>query len=303
MSTNFSKPMSAPKPLSVTIQSPSLRPSRSATSELLPCAMLANGPQWTSAGWPSSVCTRFGFSASLSSTVIEPAAPICSAVTGSPSKVEPTVIAPRRARRSARSRATATIAITSEAAVMSKPVSRGMPFARPPSPTTVWRSTRSSMSTQRRQVIECGSSPSSLPCRRCESIIAASRLLAAPIAWMSPVKWRLISSIGTTWARPPPVPPPLSPKTGPSDGSRRQSTGLSPIAPSPWVSEIEVVVLPSPNRVGVIDVTDTILPSGAPASRSIAESSIFAAARAVRQHLVGLEPERIGELGDHRRIL
>ena len=58
--------------------------------------MFANGPQWTSAGSPSSVCTRFGFSASLSSTAIEPAAPSCSAVTGSPSNVAPTVIAPSR---------------------------------------------------------------------------------------------------------------------------------------------------------------------------------------------------------------
>ena len=32
------------------------------------------------------------------------------------------------------------------------------------------------------------------------STIAASRLLAEPMAWISPVKWRLISSIGTTWA-------------------------------------------------------------------------------------------------------
>ena len=86
--------------------------------------MLANGPQWTKAGWPSSVCTRFGLIVSFSSTVIAPAARSCSAVTGSPSNVEPTVIAPRRARRSCRSRATATIAITSEAAVMSKPVWR-----------------------------------------------------------------------------------------------------------------------------------------------------------------------------------
>ena len=35
---------------------------------------------------------------------------------------------------------------------------------------------------------------------------AASRLLAAPIAWMSPVKWRFRSSIGTTCARPAPAP-------------------------------------------------------------------------------------------------
>ena len=87
--------------------------------------MFANGPQWTNAGWPSSVCTRFGLIVSFSSTAIEPARRSCSAVTGSPSKVAPTVIAPSRARRSWRSDATATIAITSEAAVMSKPVCRG----------------------------------------------------------------------------------------------------------------------------------------------------------------------------------
>ena len=127
MCANFSKPMSAPKPLSVTTKSPSLSASRSATSELFPCAMLAKGPQWTSTGWPSSVWIRFGLIASFSRTAIEPAAPSCSAVTRSWSRVCATVIAPSRSRRSARSRATASTAMTSEAAVMSKPVSRGQP--------------------------------------------------------------------------------------------------------------------------------------------------------------------------------
>ena len=40
----------------------------------------------------------------------------------------------------------ARIAITSEAAVMSKPVSRGSPFSLPPRPVTTWRSERSFMS-------------------------------------------------------------------------------------------------------------------------------------------------------------
>ena len=44
---------------------------------LQPCAMLPNGPQWTIAGPPSAVWTRFGFSASRSTAVIAPAAPIC----------------------------------------------------------------------------------------------------------------------------------------------------------------------------------------------------------------------------------
>src|SRR5438034_1075228 len=47
---------------------------------------------------------------------------------------------------------------------------------------------------------------------------AASRLCAASTAWMSPVKCRLISSMGTIWARPPPVPPPLMPKSVPVGG-------------------------------------------------------------------------------------
>ena len=93
-------------------------------SELFPCAMFANGPQCRSAGCPSSVCTRFGLIASFSSTVIAPAALRSSAVTGSPSRVRPTVMRPSRSRRSNRSRATATIAITSDAAVMSNPVCR-----------------------------------------------------------------------------------------------------------------------------------------------------------------------------------
>ena len=60
------------------------------------------------------------------------------------------------------------------------------------------RSERSLMSMQRRQLIDSGSMLSALPCSRCVSSIAASRLFAAPIAWMSPVKWRFMSSIGTT---------------------------------------------------------------------------------------------------------
>ena len=99
---------------------------RSATSELLPWAMFANGPQCIRHGWPSSVWIRLGLSASLSSTAIAPAAPRSSAVIGAPPLKDcATVMAPRRRRRSCRSRATAMIAMTSEAAVMSKPLSRG----------------------------------------------------------------------------------------------------------------------------------------------------------------------------------
>ena len=52
---------------------------------MLPWAMLANGPQWTNAGPPSSVWSRFGLMASRSRTVIAPATLRSSAVTGVPS--------------------------------------------------------------------------------------------------------------------------------------------------------------------------------------------------------------------------
>ena len=85
------------------------------------------------------------------------------------------------------------------------------------------------MSTARFQVTRRASIWCGLSCRIEASRIAASRLLAAPIAWMSPVKWRLRSSIGTTWAKPPPAAPPFIPNTGPTEGSLRQSTGLRPM--------------------------------------------------------------------------
>src|ERR687896_438553 len=201
-------------------------------------------------------------------------------------------MAPRRPRRSERSRATARIAITSEAAVMSKPVSRTYPFALPPRPTTIERKARSLMSTQRRQEIVSGSMPSLFPCSRCASSMAARRLLAAPMAWMSPVKWRFRSSIGTTWARPPPAAPPLIPNTGPSEGSRRQSSGSLPIAPRPWVSETAVVVLPSPALVGVTPATQTILASGVPSRRSTTSSDTFALCRPYGSNSSGGSPVR-----------
>ena len=57
---------------------------------------------------------------------------------------------------------------------------------------------------------------------------AAARLCAAPIAWTSPVRWRLKSSIGMTWLRPPPAAPPLIPNTGPRLGWRMHTAALLP---------------------------------------------------------------------------
>ena len=104
MSKNFSAPMSAPKPGLGDQDVASPRAPRGRRGcELLPWAMLANGPQWTNAGPPSSVCIRLGLSASLSRTVIEPATLRSSAVIGVPSRFVARTIRPRRARRSLRS--------------------------------------------------------------------------------------------------------------------------------------------------------------------------------------------------------
>ena len=59
--------------------------------------------------------------------------------------------------------------------------------------------------------------------------MAAKRLLADVMAWKSPVKCRLRSSIGTACAYPPPAAPPFMPKHGPSDGSLNAAIALTPL--------------------------------------------------------------------------
>ena len=98
------------------------------------------------------------------------------------------------------------------------------------------------------------------------SIIAASRLFAAPIAWKSPVKWRLISSIGTTCAYPPPAAPPFTPNTGPKDGSLSATITFFPNLCIASARPTVVVVFPSPAGVGLIAVTRISFPSFASVS-------------------------------------
>ena len=132
-----SAPMSAPNPASVMRNSPAWIPIRSATTDEFPCAMLPKGPAWTSTGVFSRVWSRLGLMASRMMTVIAPAAFSCSAVTGSPAAVYPTTIRPMRRRRSRSDVESASTAMTSEAAVMSNPVSRGVPSCFVPSPPTM----------------------------------------------------------------------------------------------------------------------------------------------------------------------
>ncbi len=118
--------------------------------------------------------------------------------------------------------------------------------------------------------------PSALPCWMWLSMSAASRLVATPIAAKSPVKCRLMSSIGTIWAYPPPAAPPFMPKTGPSAGSRRHTIARSPILESASPRPTVVVVFPSPAGVGETAVTSTSLPRGRSAIESRNRSETFA---------------------------
>jgi len=81
----------------------------------------------------------------------------------------------------------ASTVITSEAAVMSNPVERMTPSSRVPRPTMTLRSTRSLTSNTRRHVTLSRSTRASWWWIWL-SIIAASRLCAAVIACMSPVR-------------------------------------------------------------------------------------------------------------------
>ena len=65
------------------------------------------------------------------------------------------------------------------------------------------------------------------------------------------------------------------PNTGPIDGSRRHSMTSLPITPMPCVSEIEVVVFPSPAFVGVMAVVMISFPSGRSRRRSSTDRPTF----------------------------
>ena len=105
--------------------------------------------------------------------------------------------------------ARARMAMISEATEMSNPVLRLGPSCQESlCPISMKRSAASLTSTTRRQVIMSGSMSSlgrpvlandlRFSCLILASMAAARRLLAMLTAWMSPVRWRLNSSIGMT---------------------------------------------------------------------------------------------------------
>ena len=150
----------------------------------------------------------------------------------------------------------------SEAAVIINPLSLGTELAVPPSPKTICLKALSLTSRVRTHVIRRGSSFRGLPWCNELSSIAERRLWADVIAWKSPVKWRLISSIGAIWAKPPPAAPPLTPKHGPNEGSRRHKQTFFSRRLSASANPMLTVVLPSPAGVGLRAVTRTNFAEG-----------------------------------------
>ena len=234
-----------------------------AITVFVPWAILANGPPCKIAGFPSSVCTKLGFKASLSKTAIAPTTFKSRAKTAFPSRVLPTNIFPKRNFKSCKFLERHKIAITSEAGVILKPSSRIVPLAFAPTPIMIWRNERSFISITRFQAIDFGSKfKEYFGFWRLLSITADNKLFAFSIAEKSPVKCKFISSIGTTCAYPPPAAPPFKPKTGPREGSRKAAIAFFPIKFKPSVKPIDIVVFPSPYLVGDIAETKINFPFG-----------------------------------------
>ena len=85
--------------------------------------------------------------------------------------------------------------------------------------------------------------------------------------------------MGTTWARPPPVPPPFCPRVGPIEGWRSAITARDPIRHNAWPRPTVIVVFPSPAGVGVMEDTTTSFPSGRSRLARRAASGILALVR------------------------
>ena len=137
MSKNFSAPKSDPNPASVIAKSPNFNASFVALTELQPCAIFAKGPPWIMQGVPSNDCTKFGFIASFKSAVIAPSAFKSFAYTGSSSSLYPIIIFPSLFLKSFISFDKHSIAIISDATVISKPSFLGTILFSPDKPVSM----------------------------------------------------------------------------------------------------------------------------------------------------------------------
>ena len=190
--------------------------------------------------------------------------------------------------------------MTSDAAVMSKPVSRGVAVrAAAEADDDVAQRRGRSCRCSAASVIESGSMPSSLPCRRCASSIAASRLFAArdrvDVAGEVEVQVLHRHDLRVAAAGRAALDRRRPGRARPRAG---RATTFLPIAPRPCVRETDVVVLPSPAWVGVIAVTLielAVRPVGEPVEHGQVDLRLVAA---VQLDLVRLEARRCRDLGD-----
>ena len=272
---------------------------RSATTEEFPWAMLPNGPAWTSTGVFSRVWRRLGLMASFMMTVIAPAARSSSAVTGLPSGVKPTTMRASRLRMSWSEVDRARTAITSEAAVMSKPPCRGLPSSPEPRPRTILRSVLSLTSRTRRHVTRCGSIRRAFPWKMWLSTMAASVLWAAVTACMSPVRCRLRASKGAAWLYPPPAAPPLMPKVGSHRGLADGCSGpLADVAHPLGETDGGGRLSFAERRRGDGRHHHVAGPRLRSPGALMASSLILATIGAIRLQQVGRDPHALGDGGD-----
>ena len=92
--------------------------------------------------------------------------------------------------------------------------------------------------------------------------MADKRLLAEVMASKSPVNPMHSSSAGRSIDLPDPIQAPFIPKIGPNDPCLKQAIVFFPNLFNAIESPIEVSVLPSPDLVGVIAVTNMTLALG-----------------------------------------
>ena len=141
------------------------------------------------------------------------------------------------------------------------PSSLKNPLTFPPIPTTIFLNALSFISMTLLNIILLESILKSFPWWIWLSIAAHNKLLAVVIACISPVKCKFISSIGTTWAYPPPAAPPFTPNTGPKEGSLNAIIAFFPVLHNACPNPTVTVDFPSPAGVGFIAVTSTNFPS------------------------------------------
>ena len=152
------------------------------------------------------------------------------------------------------------------------------------------------MSIVRGQVMRRGSMPSALPCWRWLSSSAASSACALEIAWKSPVKCRLMSSIGSDLRVAAAGRAALHAEHRPEARlAHAERDAFLPRRRSACARPTVTVLLPSPAGVGLIAVTSTSRPVRRPLRDLERDLRLVLP---VEIQIVALEPELGGDVHD-----